>query len=149
MKPIISKANINDLDELSLLFDQYRIFYSMASDVTRCKKFITKRLSNKDSIIYLARVDNKAAGFIQIYPSFSSVAMKPTWVLNDLYVNQSFRKLGCAKSLMQHIEIEALRQNIFSIKLSTAVDNHTAKHLYCSVGYTKINQFDNYSLTPR
>ncbi|MCF6193598.1 MAG: GNAT family N-acetyltransferase [Kangiellaceae bacterium] len=148
MKPVVSEANINDLEGVACLFDQYRIFYSMTSDLAKCKKFITKRLSNNDSIIYIARVENKAAGFAQIYPSFSSVAMQPIWVLNDLFVGEQYRKLGCAKSLMNKVETEALKQRMFSVKLSTAIDNHAAKQLYHSVGYTRITQFDNYSLTP-
>jgi len=149
MKPIISEADINDLEDVAFLFNQYRIFYSMTSNLAKCEKFITKRLSNKDSIIYLAAIENKPAGFIQIYPSFSSVAMQPIWVLNDLFVSKEYRKLGCAKSLMQKVKNEALKRRIFSVKLSTTNGNHPAKKLYHSIGYTKITQFDNYSLTPR
>lgn len=149
MKPTISEAEINDLEDVAFLFDQYRIFYSMTSDLDKCKSFITKRLSNKDSIIYLARIKNEPAGLAQIYPSFSSVAMQPIWVLNDLFVSKEYRKLGCAKLLMQKVENEALKRPIFSVKLSTAIDNHAAKKLYHSIGYTRITQFDNYSLTPR
>ena len=149
MKPIVSEADINDLENVASLFDQYRIFYSMTSDLAKCKQFIAKRLSIKDSIIYLATITNEPAGFIQIYPSFSSVAMQPIWVLNDLFVSNKYRRLGCAKLLMKTVENEALNRQIFSVKLSTAIDNHTAKKLYHSIDYTKITQFDNYSLTPR
>jgi len=121
----------------------------MKSNLDRCKKFIFERLSTNDSIIFLATIDGKASGFIQIYPSFSSVAMKPIWVLNDLFVDKTFRKHGCARLLMQRVEAEAVSQNIYSIKLSTAIDNRAAKQLYDSVGYSKITQFDSYSLTPQ
>ena len=149
MKPAVSEADINDLEDIAFLFDQYRIFYSMTSDLAKSKIFIAERLTNTDSIIYLATVENEPAGFIQIYPSFSSVAMQPIWVLNDLFVSNKYRKLGCAKLLMKKVKHEALKRRIFSVKLSTAIDNHTAKKLYNSIGYTKITQFDNYSLTPR
>ena len=121
----------------------------MKSNIDSCREFLSARLSKKDSIIYLASLSNNPAGFIQIYPSYSSVAMKPSWILNDLFIENSCRKLGCARLLMKHVETEAAKLDIYSIKLATAIDNRAAQNLYRSVGYKKISQFDNYSLTPR
>jgi len=149
MNAKIKIADLSDLEEIARLFDQYRIFYSMRSNLADCKSFVSERLSTKGSIIFLISMNGKAAGFAQIYPSFSSVAMRPIWVLNDLFVSKVFRKQGCAKLLMRQVETEAASRDIYSIKLSTAVDNYTAKHLYHSIGYSKITEFDHYSLTPR
>lgn len=43
---------------------------------------------NEESIVFMAFDDNEAIGFVHLYPSFSSVSMKQTWVLNDFYVKE-------------------------------------------------------------
>ena len=40
-----------------------------------------------------------ATGFVQLYPMFSSVRARRTWVLNDLFVEAQFRRGGIAGSL--------------------------------------------------
>ncbi len=139
-------ANKTDQEDIAKLFDQYRIFYKMKSDIKSVSKFIEDRLNLNDSIIYLATYSSEVCGFIQIYPTFSSVAMKPVWILNDLFVNQDYRKKGCARALMAKVKSDAKVENIFSIKLATATDNSKAKKLYESLNYKKIDTFDNYSL---
>ncbi|MFT6733792.1 MAG: ribosomal protein S18 acetylase RimI-like enzyme [Polaribacter sp.] len=142
----VFRANKGDQVRVANLFDQYRVFYKMKSDIKSVRKFINERLNNKDSIIYLAQLSGDSCGFIQIYPAFSSVAMRPIWILNDLFVDQSYRNKGCAKALMEQVRADATTSNIFSIKLATAVNNYQAKELYESIEYKKIDQFDNYSL---
>ncbi len=142
----IELAHASQLDVLSELFDQYRIFYSMNSDLSAAKKFITERLHLNDSLIYLAKSKDEYVGFAQIYKSFSSVAMKQVWILNDLYIHEKFRQQGCAKKLLTHIRLEAKKNDVFSIRLSTATDNFNAKNLYQSLGYQIIDSFDYYSI---
>jgi ribosomal protein S18 acetylase RimI-like enzyme len=142
----VFRANKVDQVSVANLFAQYRVFYKMKSDIKSVTKFINERLSNNDSIIYLAQLSGDSCGFIQIYPAFSSIAMKPIWILNDLFVDQNYRNKGCAKALMEQVRVDAKTNNIFSIKLSTAIDNFQAKKLYESIEYKKIDQFDNYSL---
>lgn len=58
----ISQASIEQLDDMVLLFDQYRGFYRQNSDLEQAKEFITARLQQQDSVILLAtEVTNKSA----------------------------------------------------------------------------------------
>ena len=49
----------------------------------------------------MALDENNPIGFVQLYPSFSSVSMKRTWVLNDLYVKESVRGKGFGEKLIK------------------------------------------------
>jgi len=51
---IIRTATIDDLPQLAQLFDLYRIFYQKASDIEGAKKFLSERISNNESVIYVA-----------------------------------------------------------------------------------------------
>ena len=44
----IREAETSDLDQLSKLFDSYRMFYGKESNIDISKKFLESRLSNKD-----------------------------------------------------------------------------------------------------
>ena len=70
----IIKATRPDLEALSLLFDEYRVFYKLDSDIETAKKFLIERIENQESEIFVAiNHENKLVGFVQLYPIFSCV----------------------------------------------------------------------------
>ena len=144
----IKKATLADLKQLSKLFDGYRVFYGQPSDVDGAEAFLRDRLSRDDSTVLLA-VDGDTktvVGFAQLYPSFSSVAMRPIWVLNDLFVAPSHRRTGVGKRLMDAVGQFAAQAGAIRVDLATARDNQTAKALYEACGYRLDQVFDHYKL---
>jgi GNAT superfamily N-acetyltransferase len=95
------KSNFFGPGLLSGLFDQYRVFYNQPSDIPAAKKFITERIQQNDSTIFVAFRDGKMIGFTQLYPIFSSVGMKRAWLLNDLFVAEEARGSGAADELLK------------------------------------------------
>jgi hypothetical protein len=73
----INHADIEDLSLLVQLFDQYRVFYGQPSDLAAAESFLADRLRKNDSQILVARQKTELTGFTQLYPSFSSVSMRP------------------------------------------------------------------------
>ena len=129
-------ANIFDLDEVSLLFDQYRVFYGKPSDEAAAKRFLSERLINQQSLILLARsASNQAVGFVQLYPTYSSVSMRKKFILNDLFVAATARNAGVGAALLNHAKRVATACGALALTLSTAIDNHGAQHLYTSNGW--------------
>ncbi|MCH5585341.1 GNAT family N-acetyltransferase [Shimazuella sp. AN120528] len=147
-KYIIKQADLSDLDYVAQLFDQYRVFYNQTSDLEGGRKFIRERMENYQSVIFLALENEKSKvyplGFVQLYPSFSSVSMKKLWILNDLYVEVSARKRGIARQLMARAIDYASETGAKGLILETAVTNHQAKRLYESIGYKKDVHSDHY-----
>lgn len=143
----IQKATLNDLDSLSKLFDLYRIFYQQKSDLSGAREFIRERLNNKESVVFIAFYENKPIGFVQLYPSFSSVSMKRTWVLNDLYVSESVRGKGFGEKLIEKAITFAKDTGAKGILLETNIENVTAQRLYERIGFTKeTNHFYFFSI---
>jgi hypothetical protein len=97
----VSLTNFEELSKHADLFDQYRVFYAHASDIKKATAFIKQRLENRDSVILTAKKEDHLAGFTQLYPSFSSVSMKPISILNDLFVHESHRRKRVEKKLMR------------------------------------------------
>ncbi|HTG54925.1 MAG TPA: GNAT family N-acetyltransferase [Niabella sp.] len=119
------------------LFNQYRIFYKQASDIALAEKFLTERLANNESVIFLAMVNGQPAGFTQLYPTYSSMRVSKNWILNDLYVKADQRKQGIGAALIDTAMNFAREDGATYLALSTAVDNYTAQSLYETIGFVK------------
>lgn len=143
----IAIANLTHLDALAVLFDGYRVFYQQPSDLAGAQQFLQSRLEKGDSTILTAMIDGQMAGFAQLYPSFSSVAMKPIWVLNDLFVAEAHRGQGIAKSLLDAAETFARDHGAIRVVIATQVTNTSAQALYEGRGYMKDIEFYHYSLS--
>ncbi|RHX92466.1 GNAT family N-acetyltransferase [Leptospira stimsonii] len=145
----IRKVAISDLNQVSLLFDEYRQFYKKESDLSGAFHFLEERISKEESCIFVALSEDEKLfyGFTQLYPSFTSLSMKRTWILNDLFVRPEYRKKGIAKALIVQAATLARSMDAKYLSLSTARDNRNAQRLYESLGFVKDEEFFYYSLT--
>jgi len=138
---IIRRAKKKDIDDLSVLFDKYRIFYKQGSDVGNARGFLKKRMKRKESVIFVAEERGELIGFTQLFPIFSSVSMKRTWLLNDLYVNERSRGIGAATKLLDAAKEFGAETNSKWLLLQTAADNLTAQRVYEKNGWVKETDF--------
>jgi len=136
----IKKGTPEDVDQIAFLFDLYRVFYNQKSDLKSATEFIKERLQLQDSVLFIAiDRDGSAAGFTQLYPSFTSVGLQKIWILNDLYVHKNYRRRGIAKELMDTATTFTKKSGRSKILLETGVNNSSAQQLYHSQGWTKEN----------
>jgi ribosomal protein S18 acetylase RimI-like enzyme len=142
----VSLADSSSIPKLANLFNQYRIFYGEKTDLQAVTSFLKSRLNNKDSVILVTHENSQMGGFIQLYPSFSSVGMQKIWILNDLFVDTDFRRKNVARNLMEAAKKYAIETGALRIDLATQISNIFAQNLYESMGYTKNESFFHYSL---
>jgi ribosomal protein S18 acetylase RimI-like enzyme len=141
-------ATPDDLEILVPLFDAYRVFYEQPSDFRIARNFLQERLQLRESVILAAiTCSGEAVGFVQLYPSFSSVAARRIWILNDLYVATKARGSGASRALMNAAKAHARFTGAARITLSTAITNKRAQRLYESLGYVRDEQYFTYDLT--
>ncbi len=145
----VLQADIQQLEDLAQLFDQYRQFYNCASGYEAAKQFLRERFEQGNSILFLAKLDGHSVGFTQLYPSFSSISMQPIWILNDLFVDPHYRGKGVAKLLMSTAENFTRNTGAIRITLATQMTNRVAQSLYESRGYVRDTEFYPYALELR
>ncbi len=145
---IVSQATIDDLEELVILFNEYRIFYKQKSDPKGARQFLFERFEHRESIIFVVKdmKSNRLIGFAQLYPTFSSVSMQRTLILNDLYVLEEFRGAGAAQVLLEKAKDYARKIKAKGLALSTAIDNVRAQRIYERNGYKRDEEFYHYYL---
>ena len=141
----IRKATLKDLTQLAELFDQYRVFYEKESDLQGAKDFLTQRLKKEESIIFVAEEANVLKGFVQLYPLFSSTRMKRLWLLNDLYVNATYRRQGVSVKLIDKAKELAHETKAVGLMLETAKTNAIGNKLYPRTGFELDTDHNYYS----
>lgn len=126
-------------DDAALLtpaFDAYRQFYEQPTDEAGALAYLEERLPAGDCFGVVATDDSGAAtGFGLVYPTFSSVRMKPVWVLNDFFVVPDERSSGLASRLMVRLFALAEDRGIPQIALITHETNARAQAHYRKMGW--------------
>jgi ribosomal protein S18 acetylase RimI-like enzyme len=143
----VRRASLAELDQIAPLFDAYRQFYGQASDLTLARAFLGQRLEQDQSVIFLALdTDGAAAGFTQLYPSFSSASARRIFILNDLFVDPAARRSGVGRALLQAAADFGRSAGAVRLTLSTAHSNSSAQSLYESTGWLHDEIFRSYHL---
>lgn len=142
----IYEATEKDIEGISKLFNQYRIFYKQESDIDGATTYIKDRIENGESVIFIVKDEDNYLGFTQLYPSFSSISMSRTIILNDLFVDESARKQGVGELLLNRAKEYAVENKLMTVSLSTGAENKTAQKLYEKLGYERDEGFYHYEL---
>lgn len=138
---------LSELEEVTGMFDAYRMFYGQVSDLHRAREFMQDRLSSQDSCVIGAYSSGRLVGFTQLYPSFSSVAMSRKWILNDMFVSPEYRKMGAAEKLLDHATKVARESHAVSMVLATKQDNTIAQSVYEANGWSREQEFVYYNFS--
>ena len=128
----VFEARITDLASATELFDAYRQFYGYPPDPDACRFYLRDGL--------------RTVGFMQLYPSFSSLSMKPVWILYDLFVAPEARKRGVATLLLSKAQSLAAETGASEVTLATAIDNQAAQRAYERLGWNRDDDFCYYNL---
>jgi ribosomal protein S18 acetylase RimI-like enzyme len=150
----IQAASTRDISEVVRLFNAYRDFYGEAPDESRALSFIHDRItlacaqpSGQFSVAqyFLAWMQTAqgrgAVGFMHLMPSTNTLAMRPIWFLEDLYVDPSARRKGVATAFLRHAEQFARSTGAERLTLATAHDNVAAQGVYRKLGYVREEHF--------
>ncbi len=134
----IKVANALFIEELLPLFVDYAKISNIYRTKESYRQFITQQLKNEKALILMAFIDHRPVAFLQISKAYSTLAMKQTWLLNDLFVSFEFRRKKVATQMLQHLIAIAKAEKVFSIKLTTEQSNQAAIALYQSQSFELI-----------
>lgn len=144
----VRQAVLADLDELAVLFDQYRQFQGQRSDPVAARRFLRERFDHGESVVFICSDDASSVGFAQLYPSFSSVSLSRVFILNDLFVTEAGRRKGVAAALLSAIEAHAWQLDSSRVTLNVARGNVDAQKVYEARGWKQDEQFFMYHRFP-
>ncbi|MFD7081666.1 GNAT family N-acetyltransferase [Streptomyces sp. NPDC002181] len=136
---VLRVAGHGDLDVAGALFRGYLDFYEVkVEDPDAPREYLAQRLQGGESLVLLADVPGAGTvGFAQVYRTFSSLALRPMWILSDLYVDPSGRRTGAGRALLREVLRRAREAGVSGVQLETAYDNHVAQALYEAEGFER------------
>ena len=138
----IVRATEADVAALAPLFDAYRMFFTHHTDMNKSMRFLGERLAREEAVIFMAWAKETAAGFITLYPLWSSWYCERIWFLSDLYVKESSRERGLGKLLVERVKAHARETNASSVMVELPhVEPHLAQ-FYAKLGFARDEVFD-------
>lgn len=141
---IVRKATFEDLNQLAVLFDEYRQFYGATSHLKQSYEFLKQRFENQESVIFIHIKDEVFTGFVLLYLGFSSVTCAKYYILDDVYVTPAYRRQGSARQLIDTAILFARQENSIRISLETQKTNFESHRLYESMGFIEDHEFLTY-----
>ena len=129
-KFIIREAEVWDIKAISLL-DKDNF------DNSWNEQMLEKTFINKNSLIYVAEIDENLAGFIIAENNIDE------FNIARIVVDKNYRNHGIATRLIEMVENKA-KENKENVSLEVNVNNFTAKTLYEKLGYSLRRVRKNY-----
>ena len=144
----IRVATRDDVPLLGKLFDEYRQFYKLPTDIEKAGSYLRERLAAGDSVVLVAEGEaGRLTGFTQLYPTWCSLLAGPVYVLYDLYVAPCARQQGVGRALLEAAAERGRRDGKLRMTLSTARTNLTAQSLYEALGWVRDDEFHVYNFS--
>ena len=127
----IKRADMTDVIALHGLCLEFN------GDFTTEELIADSLLNNRQEMVLVAYEDEFPVGFLcgQIRRSMCYEALHGE--VAELYIREEYRRRGIAKKLVELIEFEFKKHDVFIIDIVTSLDNHTAQAFYSSCGYTR------------
>lgn len=124
------------IDQFVNVLDEYREFcgFDVSPKVTK-EFFNNLHKENKAATFIAISEKDEVMGFVNLYPSYSTLSLRKIWILNDLGVSSKFRRLGVAQALVKKSIEFAKESDAIRIELKTAKNNLNAQKLYSELGF--------------
>jgi len=145
----IRGASSADVDAVAPLFDAYRAFFTKKPDLDVSRTFLAQRIVRGESVVLAAFEGSAAAGFLQLYPLFSSWYAKQQWFLSDLFVAPAFRDRGIGKRLVESAIAYAEQTGARAILVELPFSEPHLTRFYSRLGFEKDAVFELYRRVTR
>lgn len=142
MNYIIEKCSVNETKEVDILLnklilDEKQYDKNISNNVI-VKDFYETKINDDDNCLLVAKINNKIIGYLYGFILNSDIDIELKCQLDALYVEEEYRKLGVANSLIsEFINWSKLKQVKF-VELKVCNENINAINLYKKYGFKDI-----------
>ena len=136
---MIVEISDKNLDEILPLISRYQAFYNVEnmSDEKNKEFFSQFGPNSSQGCLFGCWLEDKAVAFATVYFSFSSTLCAKVAIMNDLYVDNNFRRKGIGKELIYHCKNFALKSGAVRLQWLTQQKNSIANDVYTAIGASK------------
>jgi GNAT superfamily N-acetyltransferase len=130
-----------EIDALAEIFDEYRVHYGEAADVSRSARWLDENLSTGRLRTFVAEERGRFVGFAITMEVPASLQLTHFWQIRDLFVLPTHRRLGVGRALLASVREAAVASGALRLVLQTEGDNDPALRLYTESGYASITGY--------
>jgi len=129
---LVRQATNADRSEMIRLMKLYFDFYGVThpNDDNIHALLDVLLLSSERGIQFICEYEGKAIGFATLYATFSSLRAQKAMIMNDLFVESTYRGKGLGKALFQHCLAYVKQHGYAYMEWVTASDNGIAQKFY-------------------
>jgi len=131
----------SEIEALAEIFDQYRVHYGEASDVSRSASWLEQSLSTSRLRAFVAEDGARFVGFAITMDLPASLRLAHFWQIRDLFVLPTHRRLGVGRALLASVRAAAVASSALRLVVQTEDDNDPALRLYADSGYSLIKGY--------
>jgi len=136
----------NEIEALAEIFDQYRVHYGEASDVSRSTSWLKQNLSTSRLRAFVAEDGARFVGFAITMEVPASLRLAHFWQIRDLFVLPQHRRVGVGRALLACVRAAAIASGALRLVSQTEEANDAALRLYADSGYTMISGYTSLML---
>lgn len=129
-----------EVPSVASLFDEYRQAHGYPSARSAVLSYVRECVAGGE-VIALTACDAARPldllGFTLLYPSFSSMCLRRTWHIQDIYVVPRARRRGIGRLLMEHAVKSARQNGSEHITLLSPEENQAFTALVGSLGFER------------
>jgi GNAT superfamily N-acetyltransferase len=130
-----------EIEALADIFDQYRVYYDEASDVSRSAAWLDEKLRTSHLRAFVAEDNGRFVGFATTVEVPASLRLAHFWQIRDLFVLTTHRRLGVGRALLASIREAAIASGALRLVLQTEDDNDPALRLYTNSGFAQVEGY--------
>jgi ribosomal protein S18 acetylase RimI-like enzyme len=156
----IRKAIPEDIPALNALFQQVDNYHSHGlpdyfqptQQPARTREYLQGLITDQNVGLFVAQLDHQLAGFVHVEmrsaPAFAVFVQRLFAVVDNLGVQQDFRRQGIGKLLMQAAEGWAQARGAETVELNVYAFNQAAMNFYKALGYEPLSHRMSKNIAP-
>jgi GNAT superfamily N-acetyltransferase len=145
--PVIRDAVESDLEDIYRLARALAVFEDLEASFVAEPEQYRAAIFGPEAVaeVLIAELEDQVAGFALCFRTFSTFLGRPGIWLEDLYVDERFRRRGVARSLL----VELVRRSPGRVEWEVLDWNADAIELYDSIGASPFSGWIKYRLSPQ
>ncbi len=149
MKIKVHKAKKSDSKEILMLIDELAEFEKLTPPDSKAKKRLINDAFGKKPLYYvlLAKDGDKPVGYAFYFFTYSSFRARKTLYLEDIFISESFRKLGIGKILFEELIKIAKRNKCGRMEWCVLDWNVKAINFYDKLGAKQLKEWLYYRMS--
>lgn len=137
---IIRYAIHADCDAMAGLLSQlFSIEKDFVFDFETQSRGLHMLMDEKSAIVLVAEIDRKVVGMVSLQRRISTASGGYSGLLEDVVVDQAYRRRGIGRALLNSITKAALQKGCLHLQLGADRDNADAFMFYDSLGFRTTN----------